>query len=84
MGLPRPLEGAKGRVGGSSPAALVMELRPLAVTIPRAPVAVIAGTEFLELAAAAVAIALLDHIHLEGQMSSNAVEFLEAKRPGSV
>ena len=64
-----------------------MELRPLAVTIPRAaPVAVIAGTEFLELAAAAaaVAIALLDHIHLEGQGPSNAVELLEAKRPGSV
>ena len=51
MGLPRPPEGARGRVGGGSPAALVMELRPLAVTIPRVgPVAVIAGTVFLELA----------------------------------
>ena len=52
VGLPRPLEGARGLVGGGSPAALVMELRPLAVTIPRAaPVAVIDGTVFLELAA---------------------------------
>lgn len=51
--LPRPLEGASGRVGGGSPAALVMELRPFAVTIPRAapPVAVMAGIVFLELAA---------------------------------
>jgi len=52
VALPRPLEGARGLVGGASPAALVMELRPLAVTIPRAvPVAVIDGTDFLELAA---------------------------------
>ena len=35
VGLPRPLEGARSRVGGGSPAALVMELRPFAVTIPR-------------------------------------------------
>ena len=52
VGLPSPLEGARGRVGGGSPAALVMELRPFAVTMPRAaPVAVIAGTDFRELAA---------------------------------
>ena len=52
VGLPRPLEGARGRVGGGRPAALVMELRPFAVTIPRAaPEAVMAGTDFLELAA---------------------------------
>jgi len=52
VGLPRPLEGARGRVGGGSPAALVMELRPLAVTIPRAaPVAVMVATDFLVLAA---------------------------------
>ena len=52
VGLPRPLEGARVLVGGGSPAALVMEFRPLAVTIPRAaPVAVTDGTDFLELAA---------------------------------
>jgi len=28
VGLPRPPEGARGRVGGGSPATLVMELRP--------------------------------------------------------
>ena len=51
VGLPRPLEGARGLVGGGSPAALVMERRPLTVPIPRAaPVAVIDGANFLELA----------------------------------
>ena len=52
VGLSRPLEGARGLVGGGSPAVLVMELRPLAVTTPRAaPVAVIDGTDSLELVA---------------------------------
>ena len=51
-GASETTRGARGRVGGGSPAALVMELRPSAVTIPRvAPVAVIAGTDVLELAA---------------------------------
>ena len=47
VGLPRPLEGASSRVGGGSPAALIMELRPFAVTMPRAaaPVAVTAGPD---------------------------------------
>jgi len=46
---------------------------PLVLTIPRAvPVAVIDGTQFLELAAR-----LLDHVRLEGRRST------ETKRPGS-
>ena len=54
MEPPRPLYGARVHVGGGSAVALVMELRPLAGTIPRAaaaPVAVIDNTEFLELSA---------------------------------
>ena len=52
VGLPKPLEGARGRVGGGSPAELVVELRPFAITILRAaPVAVMVGTDFLELSA---------------------------------
>ena len=54
MGLPRPREGreAVSSGGGESPAALVMELRPLAEMIQRtAPIAVVDGTDCLELAA---------------------------------
>ena len=51
VGLPKPPEGDGGYVGAGNPGALVVEIRPVAVTIPRAaPVAMIVGTDLLELA----------------------------------
>ena len=50
VGLPRLLERARGRVGGGRPEALAIELRGLAVTIPRAVhMAVMDGGDFLGL-----------------------------------
>ena len=54
MGLPRPRDGREvvRSGGGESPAVLVMELRRLVEMIPRAaPIAVVDGTDCLELAA---------------------------------
>ena len=49
MGLPTLPEEGRGRAGRGSPETLDMELHPFAVTIPRAaPIAVIAGPDFLE------------------------------------
>ena len=50
---PETAREARSRAGGGEvPAVLVMELRPLAEMIPRtAPVAVVDGSNFLELAA---------------------------------
>ena len=52
VGLPRLLERARGRVGGGILEALAIELRALAVAIPRAAhVAVTDGADFLGLSA---------------------------------
>ena len=82
VGLPSPLEGARGRVGGGSPAALVMELRPFAVTMLRtAPVAVIAGTDFRELAARLLPFRLCLLItSVLRERPSYTVEFLQRRK----
>ena len=59
---------------------LVMELRPAEMIPRKAPVVAVDGTAFLELAASLLLLRLhlllLDHLRLEGQWLSEAVEFL--------
>ena len=70
-------------VSAGCSAALVMELRPLAITTLRAaPVAVIDSTECLEPAARLLPLQLhfLDHVCLEGQRPSDTMGFLPRRK----
>ena len=75
--LPRPLEVGDRLCRGGSPTALVIVLRPLEVTMPRAvPVAVTDGTDFLDLVSRLLPLRLRFFIRsVLRDRSSDAAEF---------